>query len=159
MTLRAGLTLLGVALIFGLGFHFGGLEAARDLSDYKAKAEKALADSAKAEAAASEHARAVERASQEKADRLAAAYEEAKRNEKASTDRLIGDLRRGTVQLHSRWQACIATDKLSEATRAPGESDDAARGQQDSAGRIIGATDRDKAKIEALQEYAREVSR
>lgn len=92
-------------------------------------------------------------------ERLAQAYQEDLAREKESSGRLVSDLRTGNVKLHSRWQACIATDRLSEAARTAGSPDDAARGQQDSAGRIIGATDRDKAKILGLQRYAEEVSK
>lgn len=154
LTIAAALLAVGA----GAGWHFGGLESEADLAKYKATANAAIAQAARQETAASEHARAVEKASQGRVERLAQTYQEDLAREKESNGRLVSDLRTGNVKLHSRWQACVATDRLSEAARTAGSPDDAARDREGSASRVIGAADRDAAKIRALQEYAREVS-
>lgn len=159
MTIRSGLWLLAAALVFGLGFHFGGLKAEATLSAYKATAEKAIAAAAKAETAASERAREAEKAGQERADRLAEAYERDKTNAQESADKLASDLRAGNVRLHNRWQACIATDRLSEAARAASQSDDAARDREASAGRVVAAARAADDQIKRLQEFVREVTK
>lgn len=149
-----------VALVlFGLGFHFGGLSSEAKLSAYKSKANAAIAQAARQEAAASEHARAVEKASQERVERLAKAYQEDKRRAEASAASLINDLRAGSVQLHNRWQSCQATNRVSQDSIAASRADAAAADREASAARALAAARAADDQIRALQSYAREVSK
>lgn len=148
-----------VALVlFGLGFHFGGLSAEARLSAYKSKANAAIAQAARQEAAASEHAREVEKAAQERVERLAQAYEVDKQNAQESANRTIADLRSGAIRLRAQWQGCIATDKLSSGAEASRLADEYRQLREKDTKDLIGIGREADDKERAHQRYAESVS-
>lgn len=80
----------------------------------------------------------------------AAKHEQDKRNAKADHDRLVRDLRNGTVRLQDRWAGCV-----SEAGRTAAELDAAKRDREESAARIIAAADQCDAQNRGLQDVIR----
>ncbi|TWI04813.1 hypothetical protein IP90_00951 [Luteimonas cucumeris] len=151
MSARAGMIVLGIALIFGLGFNFGSLRGDAKVSDYKAQAERAIAQAARQEAAASEHAREVEKAAQERVERLARAYEVDRKNAQEAADRTIADLRSGSIRLRKLWEADKATDRLSDTATATRHADEVTRLRQEAVGRIHGIGAEADAQVKGLQ--------
>jgi hypothetical protein len=159
MTIRTGLWLLAAALIFGAGWWVNGVRHGLILQDHLKNDAINEREAANRELGYLQEIRRTEKASQEKAERLAEAYEQDKKNAQESNDRLISDLRTGNVKLHSRWQACIATDRLSEAARSASSADDGAADREASAARAIAAARAADDQIRGLQAYARELSK
>lgn len=148
-----------LALGFGSGWHFGGLEAEANLATERATAQAAIAQAARQEAAASEHARAVEKASQERVERLAQAYEADKQNAQDSASRTIADLRSGTIKLRKLWEADKATDRLSDSATATRHANEVTQLRQEAVGRVRGIGEEADAQVRGLQTYAEEVSK
>lgn len=91
--------------------HNSGSDAARTRCE--AVANKALAESAVAEAAAIERYRAQERDSAERINRLAEAYETARRNDEESHANDLARLNTGADRLREHWRSCTATGRVS----------------------------------------------
>lgn len=104
----------------------------------------------KAETDATNAARAVERVQAKAHTDIAESYEKGKTDAQANADRLVADLDAGTVRLRKGWAAC-ETSLLSRTAADSTEPDAATSWRNSSAGRIIGAADRDAAQIRALQ--------
>lgn len=148
-----------VALVlFGLGFHFGGLSGEAKLSAYKSKANAAIAQAARQETAASEHARAVEKASQERVERLAQAYDKGLDDAEDSARRTVAKHIAGESRMRQHWQACIATDRLSNSAQSAARADEARKLQAESLGRIDRILSEADARDEAWRAYGKEVS-
>ncbi|GGA05694.1 lysis system i-spanin subunit Rz [Dyella caseinilytica] len=75
---------------------------------------------------------------------------------KANSDRIIADLRTGTVRLRAEWSCTPAlASAAAQAAAGPGQPDAAADLRQTGAGHLIGIGDRCDADISALQEFLR----
>ncbi len=103
-------------------------------------------------------ARAVEQRHTAEMSRIAEQEQERLNREKADHDRLVADLRAGTVRLHNRWQAALATSRLSATVGAASQPDAAERERQDSAARIVRAAQRCDAQVKGLQEVVRSMT-
>lgn len=75
--------------------------------------------------------------------------------DQAANDRLVADLRADRVRLHSRWQAALATSRLSAGVAAAGRADEGAGDVEASVGRIIGAARQCDAQVIGLQQVVR----
>jgi len=126
------------------------------LNDARGAAETAIADRNAALAAVADRdsTLAQERANTRAANDLAARYEKEKADAQAVSDRVVADLRAGTVRLHARWEAAAATAELSSAAAAASQPDGGAAGRFESAGRAIGAADQCDAQVRGLQAFA-----
>lgn len=93
-----------------------------------------------------------ERDSAERINRLAEAYETDKRNAQESADRLVADLRAGTVRLQNRWAGCQATASVSSAAASAAELDAEAADRAASASRIVQAARDADDQIRRLQQ-------
>lgn len=145
--------------LLALGYHFGGLEAEKDLLAYKAKAEAAIAQAARQETAASEHARATEKAAQERVERLVQAYDKGVDDAEDSAKRTVAKHVAGESRMRQHWQACIATNRLSNSAEAAARADEARKLQAESLGRIDRILGEADARDEAWRAYGREVSK
>jgi hypothetical protein len=101
---------------------------------------------------AEQAARKAEQAHAQALADIAEQYERDKTSAESNHARLVADLRAGIVRLHDRWQAAIATSKLSGTVARAAESDAAARDREESAARIIAAADQCDAQVRGLQE-------
>lgn len=155
---KALAALVLAACLWGHGYHAARTAGLLALQMERNKAEQMIADMAQAEAKAQADARKAERAGQAAVDAVAAKYEQEKTDAQAAADRLVADLRAGNKRLHDRWQASIATSRLSSDAQAARLADEAERDRQGSAARIIAAADRCDAQVKGLQDYARTVS-
>ena len=75
----------------------------------------------------------------------------------AATDRLVAGLRDDTVRLHARWQAALATSRLSAGAAAASGTHDPAGDVEASVGRIIGAARACDAQVIGLQQAVRNI--
>ena len=128
----------------------GSLNDARRMADSAVAAQdKALSERNRVLAVLTQ-----ERANTLAANELAARYEKEKADAQAASDRLVADLRSGTVRLHARWEAAAATAQLSATTAAAAQPDGGAADRFESAGRAIGAADQCDAQVRGLQAFA-----
>lgn len=102
-----------------------------------------------------QEARAKEQAIAKKLADAAKQYEQDKIDAQSAADRLVAELRAGNKRLHDRWQASLATARLSGDAASIAIADAAERERQDSASRIIAAADRCDAQVAGLQEAVR----
>lgn len=75
----------------------------------------------------------------------------------AATDRLVAGLRNDTVRLHDRWQAALATSRLSAGVAAASGAHDPAGDVEASVGRIVGAARACDAQVIGLQQAVRQI--
>ena len=75
--------------------------------------------------------------------------------DQAANDRLVADLRADRVRLHSRWQAALATSRLSAGVAAASGADEGTGDVEASVGRIIGAARACDAQVIGLQQVIR----
>ena len=95
--------------------------------------------------------RAQEQAMQSGFDKALAETRKETADAKANADRLVADLRAGTVRLRREWLACTSAASV-PGTAEPAAGDDAGTGLREArAGRIIGATDECDAHVRGLQ--------
>lgn len=110
---------------------------------------------AAAVAVAQAAARAQERASQEKITAIEAHYAQELSDAKAESDRVVSDLRAGSLRLREQWRGCeAATGVPAPAARVVG-TDAATIDRRESAGRIVRTADDADAQIRALQAVIR----
>ena len=105
-----------------------------------------------------QEARAKEQAIAKKLADAAKQYEQDKIDAQSAADRLVAELRAGNKRLHDRWQASVATARVSGDAASIAIADAAERERQDSAARIIAAADRCDAQVAGLQEAVRAYS-
>jgi len=96
-------------------------------------------------------ARAAEQKHADEMARIDREQQERDARDQAANDRLVADLRADRVRLHSRWQAALATSRLSGAVATASGADESQRDRQDSAARIVRAADRCDAQVKGLQ--------
>lgn len=125
----------------------------------EADANRKLAESAAAETAAVERARALERDSAERINRLAEAYEQDKRNREESHANDLARLATGADRLRAHWQGCKATADLSGYAASAALADAAEQLRRKDTADLIGIGREADAKERALQQFGREVSR
>lgn len=120
------------------------------------KAELALAhvqrDAAQQVATAEAKARQVEQDRAEAVAQAAQAYEKGKADAQSKADRVVADLRAGTVRLRQHWQASVATCGVSRDSAAALAVEREAQLRAESAARIIGVGAEADAKVKALQD-------
>lgn len=149
-----------VALVLlSIGWFARDVVADRDEARVRATAEAAIAQAARQETAASEHARAVEKAAQGRVERLAQAYDKGLDDAEDSAKRTIAKHVAGESRMRQHWQACIATDRLSNSAESAARADEARKLQAESLGRIDRILSEADAKDEAWRAYGREVSK
>lgn len=154
-TVRACALLLCVAVVFGIGYRLGSASGRAAVAECKAKAEKTVAQMAKAESELQAKYRKAEQAKAQALADVAEQYEQDKTNAKTAHDRLVADLRAGHERLHQRWRASEATARLSGAVASAAELDAAERDRQESAARAIAAADQCDAQVKGLQDVVR----
>lgn len=147
LLLRYGPHLLALALAFGAGWYVGHAPGAAKA----AKAERALAlqqrDAAQRVALAEQMAREAEHRHAADMARIGKEHQEALTHAQTAADRLVRDLRAGTVRLQERWRGC----PVSGATGASGEPDAASRDREESAARAVRAAAECDAQVIGLQ--------
>lgn len=120
----------------------------------RVRAEKVIAEFAKAEADAQAKARKAEQALAEGIAKADAKHQQELADAKASRDRTIAGLRSGAIKLRDEWAGC-ETDRLSSAATGAIGPDDAAERRISGTGRVLEAVDDDAAKIRGLQDILR----
>ncbi len=118
------------------------------------RAEKVIAQFAKAEADAQVKARKAEQALAAGIAKADAKHQQELADAKASRDRTIAGLRSGAIKLRDEWAGC-ETDRLSSAATGAIGPDDATERRISGAGRVLEAVDDDAAKIRGLQDILR----
>lgn len=145
--------LLALALAFGAGWYVGHAPGAAKA----AKAERALAlqqrDAAQRVALAEQMAREAEHRHAADMARIGKEHQEALTHAQTAADRLVRDLRAGTVRLQERWRGCAAD--LSRIAGTAGQPDDGADDRSQSAGRIVRAAAECDAQVIGLQNVIR----
>jgi FtsZ-interacting cell division protein ZipA len=116
------------------------------------RAEKIIGDFAKAEAEAQAKARAEEQAKAAAVAKAAEEYERGKADAQAKADRVVADLRAGTVRLRQHWQAAVATCDVSRDSAAALAAEREAELRAESAARIVRIGAEADAKVRALQD-------
>lgn len=139
---------LFIAFWLWTGYQLGGQSARNELAEYRASTAQSVLD-------AQQQARKAEQANAQALAQVAEQYEKEKARVRTENDKLVADLRAGTVRLHERWQAERATRDLAGAVARAAEPDAAERDRQDSAARIIAAGDYCDAQVRGLQEVVR----
>lgn len=141
--------LLALALAFGAGWYVGHAPGVAKA----AKAERALAlqqrDAAQRVALAEQMAREAEHRHAADMARIGKEHQEALTHAQTAADRLVRDLRAGTVRLQERWRGCAA--RLPGVGASSGGADEEARLQAESLGRIDRAVAECEAQIIGLQ--------
>lgn len=140
-------------LALGLAFAAGAWVGYAPGAAKAAKAELALAnvqrDAAQQVALAETRARQAEHRHAADMARIGREHQEALKDAQASSDRLVADLRAGTVRLQERWRSCTA--RLPGVGASSGGADEEARLQAESLGRIDRAVAECEAQIIGLQ--------
>lgn len=134
---------LMAAGLFGLGHHLAASAGDAKIAALKA----AYAEQAKT-AADAELARERKQAADFNA--VAQQYEKDKADAKATSDRVVADLRSGALRLRDRWSTQVLAGQAAAAASA-GKPDAAADDRAASAGRIVRAAADADAQIRALQ--------
>lgn len=140
-------------LALGLAFAAGAWVGYAPGAAKAAKAELALAEygtaSAEALAKLQEEARQQEHRHAADMARISREHQEALKDAQASSDRLVADLRAGSVRLQERWRGCAA--RLPGVGASSGGADEEAGIQAESLGRIDRAVAECEAQILGLQ--------
>lgn len=147
--------LIVALLVFG-GWQCSAKQAAqRDA----AVAREALAinarNAAEAWAAFEADARQRERNHQLDLKEIESAYQERMRHVQTGADRLVADLRAGTVQLREQWRGCVAASAVPGADGAEPGTDGGADLQAAGVGRIAGIVGTCDAHVSGLQDVIR----
>lgn len=141
--------LLALALAFGAGWYAGHAPGAAKA----AKAQTAMAemqrDAAQQVAAAEQMAREAEHRHAADMARIGKEHQEALTHAQTAADRLVRDLRAGTVRLQERWRGCAAD--LSRVAGTAGQTDDGSDDRGQSVGRIVRAAAECDAQVRGLQ--------
>ena len=148
------LHIIGAAVllaVLGFTYHLGGASARTELAEYKADVAKDATRAAELATKAERAARAAEQKRATEMARIDREQQERDARDQAANDRLVADLRADRVRLHSRWQAALATSRLSGAVATASGADESQRDRQDSAARIVRAADRCDAQVKGLQ--------
>lgn len=103
---------------------------------------------------AEQAAREQERRHAEALNAAAEKYEQDKRHAQEQADRVVADMRAGTLRLRREWAGC-ETARVSAATAAAAEPDATAADRSESAGRIVRAAAECDAQVTGLQEVIR----
>lgn len=121
-----------------------------------AKSELALSnaerDAAYQVAEAEAKARKVEQERAAAVAEAADAYEKGRADAQAKADRVVADLRAGTVRLRQHWQAAVATCDVSRDSAAALAAEREAELRAESAARIVRIGAEADAKVRALQD-------
>lgn len=145
--------LLALALAFGAGWYVGHAPGAAKA----AKAERALAlqqrDAAQRVALAEQMAREAEHRHAADMARIGKEHQEALTHAQTAADRLVRDLRAGTVRLQERWRGCSAS--VPGTGSGAGGIDEGAGLQAESVGRIDRAVRECEAQVLGLQDITR----
>lgn len=88
-------------------------------------------------------------------DRVAQQYLEELSNAKAESDRVVADLRAGTLRLQDRWRGCGEPPAVPDTGAGSGTPDAVAADREASAGRIVQAAAECEAQVMGLQEIIR----
>lgn len=120
------------------------------------EAAKLRADNADARADAEASARTIEHNLWAAAIAAETRYRKGIDDAKSAADRVVADLRAGTLRLRSEWAGC-ETSRLSEGAAAAVELGEAERRRRESAGRIVRAVDACDAHVVALIDDAQSV--
>ena len=125
-------------------------------ADEGATALRSLLAQVEADRQASEReARAKEAEQRAELDALASKHEQEKARVQAEHDRLVFDLRAGTVRLQRRWQGCETAARVPIAPASAGEPDGGTADRIESAGRIVRAAAECDAHVRGLQSAIR----
>lgn len=148
---------VGAALllfVLGFAYHLGGANGRAKLAECHAKAEKTIADMARAEADLQAKYR---KAEQDTAAEIASAQDEAdKRNEKIESDyrRRIAGVVSERDRLQDLWRSHLATDRVSDSAAAARAADEQDRLRRESAARIVWAAEQAQSeRDEAIDRY------
>jgi hypothetical protein len=125
--------------------------AESNLELLQAQHAKAIAD---ANLAAEQHAREKEQQEAQALAQAAEQYEKGKKDADAAHDRVLADMRAGTVQLRKHWAAC-ETGRLSAGAASAAQLDAAQRDREESAARIVRAAKQCDEQVSALQQALR----
>ncbi|NID14368.1 lysis system i-spanin subunit Rz [Luteibacter yeojuensis] len=139
-----GLVVAVAAGLFGLGHHMAAADGAERIATLKAT----YAEQAKTAADA-----ALERERKQAADFAATAqqYEKDKADAKATSDRVVADLRSGALRLRDRWATQVLAGQAAVAAGS-GQPDAGADDRAASAGRIVRAAAQCDAQVRGLQD-------
>ncbi|GAA0911099.1 hypothetical protein GCM10009552_24080 [Rothia nasimurium] len=135
--------LLCIALAYTAGHRIESLRADAQLAAFQKRAaeERDVANQAQLQR---------ERNQAAAFDQVAAHYEEERQHAKTEADRVIADLRAGTLRLRDRWATQMLAGKALAATRAA-RTDAGTADRAQSAGRIVRAAVECDAQVRGLQ--------
>jgi Bacteriophage lysis protein. len=145
--LRIAAWVAAIALIagaFALGHHGAAQDGALELAKYQ---QGVAQDNQRATAAQLEY----ERAQAVQFDETAKKFEQDKANAKATSDRVVADLRSGNLRLQQRWATQVLASQAATAA-GPGGADAGADDRAESAGRIVRAAAECDAQVRGLQD-------
>lgn len=141
--------LLALVLAFGAGAAVGYIPGWGKAVKAELALSKVERDAAQQVALAETRARQAEHRHAADMARIGLEHQEALKDAQASSDRLVADLRAGTVRLQDRWRSCAA--RLPGVGASSGGADEEARLQAESLGRIDRAVAQCEAQIIGLQ--------
>lgn len=132
------------------------------LSEERAAHAATKADHAEAEAVAAgaiarfeQQAREMEHRHAADMERIGREHLEQLTNAQAESDRLVADLRAGTVRLQERWRGCGASTDVPDPLAGTAAPDAAAIDREESASRIVRAAAECDAQVRGLQAVIR----
>lgn len=141
-----GLVLAAILGVVGHAVYTWGYDTAN------VRAEKIIADFAKAEAEAQAKAREIERRRVESIAEIEAKHASELGRIESEVETLVSDLRAGTVRLRQHWQAAVATCDVSRDSAAALAAEREAELRAESAARIVRIGAEADAKVRALQD-------
>lgn len=146
-----GYVIAGALLLAGLagfvGYHYGSKHA--DTRAELAMAEHVALDE-QAKLSATMEARTLELRLSTAQAAVSDAYEKGKQDAQAESERIVADLRAGTLQLRQRWQGCESARATVFAAPA-GQFDAGTADREESASRIVRAAIEADEQIRGLQ--------
>ena len=139
--------------LVGFGYWMGGAHGRVELANQRAKAEKTIAQMAKAESELQAKYRKAEQAKAQALADVAQTYEDRIHEIEADSRRRIAGLESGALRLRKQWAGC-ETNRLSETAADSAESARQDRLRRESAERIVRAVETVQAQRDGLREVA-----
>ena len=147
--------LLALSLVFNGAQAFGKAKLETQLAQSQTALAEQTASIATEREAFERQARAAEQKHTAEMARIDREQQEQTARDQASNDRLVADLRSGNVRLHQRWQAALATSRLSAGVATASGADEAASDVEDSLGRVFRGARASDAQVIGLQQVVR----
>lgn len=144
--------LLIAAALYGWGYFNARTAGLVALQVERNRAERIIADYAKAEAEAKSKAWAKEREMLDYVTELGRRHEQELKEGQERANRTVADLRSGNLRLKRLWESGRATDRLSDTAAATRQSEQIAQLRAEAIGRVRGIGAEADAQVRGLQE-------